>query len=113
MDAIKWSIQQVKRAIIIDYNNCQVSKSTKNYFDRNGLCLLDWPGNFPDLNPIGEVWNAMKKQACKEASRKLQLFDNVSSAWYSIKSETIMRLYDKIPRRVKAVYDAKGGPTSY
>ena len=55
----------------------------------------------------------MKKQACKGASRKSQLFDNVSSAWYSIKRETIMRLYDEMPRRVKAVYDAKGGPTLY
>ena len=113
MDAIQWYIQQVKRVIIIDNNNCHVSKSTKNYFDRNGLRLLDWPDNFPDLNPIGEVWNAMKKQACKGASRKSQLFGNVSSTWYNIKIETIMGLYNEMPRRVKAVYDAKGGPTLY
>ena len=28
----------------------------------NGIKVLDWPGNSPDLNAIGEVWNVMKKK---------------------------------------------------
>ncbi len=70
--------------------------------------LLDWPGNSPDLNPIEEVWNVMKKE-CKGASNKMRLFTNVSSSWYGLNKETIMGLYDEMPRRVKAEYDAKGG----
>lgn len=31
---------------------CHCAKSVTGWFSENIIQLLDWPGNFPDLNPI-------------------------------------------------------------
>ena len=40
---------------------CHNSRSTKQFLSKNGIEVLDWPGNLPDLNPTEEGWNVMKK----------------------------------------------------
>ena len=32
----------------------------KNWFDENGLPLVDWPSYPPDLNPTGHSWTVVK-----------------------------------------------------
>ena len=92
---------------------CHNSKSTKQFLSANNIEVLDWPGNSPDLNPIEEVWNVMKKKCGRLEKNRMALWEGVCSAWYSISRQTLMKLYDEMPDRVMAVYKAKGGATAY
>ena len=38
--------------------NC---KSTRIFLECKGIPILEWLGNSPDMNPIENTWNIMKK----------------------------------------------------
>lgn len=42
-----------------------------------------------------------------------QLYEILIEEWDKIPLETIQNLFDSIPRRIKAVLEANGGPTPY
>ena len=44
---------------------CHNSISTRRYSADAGVRLLDWPGNSPDLSPIENIWNLIKKRTGK------------------------------------------------
>ncbi|KAF8291840.1 hypothetical protein DL93DRAFT_2068795 [Clavulina sp. PMI_390] len=77
---------------------------------------MDWPPYSPDMNIIEHVWNLLEKRLrCKIPHPKntQQLWDSLEEAWWEIPSIQIRRLYESMPRRVKALHDAKGGHTKY
>ena len=41
---------------------CHKSKKVMKWFKNHNITLLEWPGNSPDLNPIENCWNYIKKQ---------------------------------------------------
>ena len=44
-----------------DLAPCHKSKSTKKWLTERNIEILPWPVNCPDLNPIENVWNDIKK----------------------------------------------------
>ena len=89
------------------------SNSTSRYIRDRGIEIVDWPGNSPDMNPIENIWNVMKKQIGKLPNNKTKLWNSICSVWYGIPRQTIMELYDSMPERIQAVCKEKGGPTKY
>ena len=55
-----------------DLAPCHNSKSTRIFLDCKGICLLELPGNSPDLNLIENVWNIMKIEIGKQMPSKLE-----------------------------------------
>ena len=92
------------------------SKLAKDWFQDNGVELLDWPAQSPDLNPIEHLWFHLKRRlgAYQDALKSmLELWERVQEEWEKIPKETCLELIRSMPRRVAAVLKAKGGYTKY
>jgi transposase len=77
---------------------------------------LDWPAQSPDLNPIEHLWSIVKRRLNQYDNPPKginQLWERVEEIWNKISSETCKTLIESMPRRIKAVLDAKGRWTDY
>ena len=67
-----------------DLAPCNSSNSTRIFLEYKGIPVLEWPGYLPDMNPIEDVWNIMRKEIgnpkpCKKkyVKRKYSVTPNV------------------------------------
>ncbi len=70
----------------------------------------------PDLNPIEHLWDVVEWDICimdKQPTNMQQLRDAIMSIWIKISEECFQHLVQSMPRRIKAVLKAKGGPNRY
>jgi len=97
-----------------DGASCHTSKLTMSFFEENSIKLLDWASQSPDLNPIEHVWQHMKVQLLKNPPKsKTDLKEKLLQIWEEIPLEFIQKLIMGMFKRSKAVYDSKGGHTTY
>jgi transposase len=92
------------------------SKKAQKWFQDNGITVLKWPGQSPDLNPIEHLWGHVKKQLqeySEPAHSVQQLWERVEREWEKIPKEVCQNLIESMPRRLAAVIRAKGGYTKY
>ncbi len=82
----------------------------------NEFTLLKWPPQSPDLNPIEHLWDVVEREIRimdVQPTNLQQLRDAIMSIWTKISEECLQHLVESMPRRIKAVLKAKGGPTQY
>lgn len=92
------------------------ARATKAYLEDQGIEVLPWPSQSPDLNPIEHVWNFLKVRIGlreKHPTSIHDLWDIVVEEWEKIPVDYIQRLYESMPSRIQAVLKAKGGHTKY
>ena len=90
------------------------TRSTQEFLANKKVRLLEWPGNFPDLNPIENVWSLVVKNLPLTLPKNVNdLWARVQQAWMLIPQPTIHSLYRSMRSRLLAVIAAKGGPTRY
>ncbi|XDV35461.1 hypothetical protein PO909_005404 [Leuciscus waleckii] len=93
------------------------AKITKEWLHNNSVTVLEWPSQSPDLNPIEHLWRDLKMAVHQRLPSNLtelhQLHDAIMSIWTKISEECFQHLVESMPRRIKAVLKAKGGPTRY
>lgn len=81
-----------------------------------GIRTIQWPARSPDLNPIENVWDILGRRIRKQNPRPsslAQLASALKTEWESIPQSHIQHLILSMTRRVRAVIEAKGGPTRY
>jgi transposase len=85
----------------------------KKLFDDHGLNVLEWPAQSPDLNLIEACWIEIKSKLKARYEDKTSLKSDIMEAWENLDDNFIRKLFISMPDRLKAVIDAKGGPTKY
>uniref|UniRef100_A0A9J8B1B1 HTH cro/C1-type domain-containing protein n=1 Tax=Cyprinus carpio carpio TaxID=630221 RepID=A0A9J8B1B1_CYPCA len=75
---------------------------------------VNWPANSPDLNPIENLWDIVKRKLRDARPNTLdELKAAIEASWASITPQQCHRLIASMPRRIEAVISAKGFPTKY
>ena len=97
---------------------CHKARNISNWFleHDNEFTVLKWPPQSPDLNPIEHLWDVVERELRAldvHPSNLHQLQDAILSIWANISKECYQHLVESMPRRIKAVLKAKGGPTPY
>jgi DDE superfamily endonuclease len=98
-----------------DNASCHTAASTRQWFEDNGIRVLKWPAQSPDINPIEHLWDRLKKavRELPQANNLDKLWDRVQTAWEAIQSEDCRKLVASMPERLAAVKAAKDGYTRY
>lgn len=90
------------------------SKIVTEWLQSNGVSVLKWPAQSPDLNPIENLWEIVdRKIRSRNYTNKADLIAAVNSEWQKIPMETISSLIGSMPRRCEAVLKNNGYPTKY
>ena len=93
------------------------SKLCRQYLQRKDhgvVVVMDFPPQFPDLNPIEHLWEHLKKDMTKYViTSQDTLWHAIIEWWNNLKPEIIHKFIESMPERVSAVVKAKGGYTKY
>ncbi|KAL0153139.1 hypothetical protein M9458_051560 [Cirrhinus mrigala] len=90
------------------------AKTTGKWFTDHGITVLNWPANSPDLNPIENLWDIVKRKLRDARPNTLdELKAAIEASWASITPQQCHRLIASMPRHIEAVISAKGFPTKY
>lgn len=90
------------------------ARITKQWFKDNGVNVLSWPAQSPDLNPIENLWEYVdRKLREKNYSKTTELFKALNEEWTNIPLDYVIRLVDSMQSRCRAVIASRGNPTKY
>ena len=119
------NILSTKLKMAMQLNGCRVfqqdsapahtCRAVKNWLTTNGVQVLEWPGNSPDLNPIENLWSIMKRHVRLYHPRNMQeLLYYIKRVWcQEISKELCQKLVRSMPNRLKTVKNSKGYATRY
>ena len=99
-----------------DLATCHTSKNVKKFMVKNNIKTLKWPGNSPDLNPIENLWEIVKKRLRKhDCTTKTKLTTTILQIWIEdTEIQNICKnLVDSMPNSVQKVIAARGGHRKY
>ncbi len=89
---------------------------TKDWLFDNGVTVLDWPAQSPDLNPIEHLWNEAERRLRhlpERATGREDLWEKLQDVWNGIEVDVCLKLIESMPERVNDVIKAKGGYTRW
>lgn len=93
---------------------CHRARSVKEWLALHNIEMVEWPGHSPDLNPIENVWNDMKRKMIKMPILSVDaLTENIRNLWTTMDRAYLTKLSDSMPKRIKAVLKVKGEMTKY
>ena len=107
-----------------DNASIHTSRLARQWFQDNGIDVLEWPPYSPDLNPIEHLWYRLKKNVyevrpdIEEVGGDVEhiqevLYNVLEQAWVRIEGSLMEGLVRSMERRVKAVIAADGWYTKY
>lgn len=108
---------RANRGMMLAQDNapCHTARATQGMLQLNQVRVIPWPSKSPDLNPIENVWDLLKRRI-----RKLPQQQNlrglgiiIQQAWQAIPQRYLQRYIISMRARCRAVIDAQGGHTRY
>ena len=94
---------------------CHTGAKAEEWFFENGIEVLSWAPESPDMNPIENCWILLKKEVIKlpAAKNREELKERIVAAWDNLakRTDVLQSLCDSMPSRVAELKKSKGGPT--
>lgn len=77
--------------------------------------VMETPASSPDLNPIENVWSAMKTylRTVVKPKKKDELVNGIKDFWETLTAEKCGKYIDHIHRVIPHVILSSGGPTQF
>ena len=95
---------------------CHRAKNAVNWKRQQGLNILPWPGQSPDMNPIENVWHILQQNMHKRSPKpgnKQDLMAALSAEWTNISQDVIDRWIETMGNRIQTLCEKRGGATKY
>ena len=117
-------IDQENRILQQDNAPCHTATRVKSYLANQRIKYLVWPACSPDLSPIENFWDLLKREIGEVdfpgpslSDKKAQLWNAIYEAFTRLQQEphltTVQNYYTSMPERMQAVVTANGGHTRY
>jgi hypothetical protein len=82
---------------------------TKEYLEKQKITFLSWPASSPDLNNIENRWSIIDNKLLKVTiNYPDELKNAIQTAWSDILNDTIRKLFESLPERIRQVIKHKG-----
>src|SRR5581483_1076585 len=102
-----WRFQQ-------DNDPKHTSRKAKNFLNENVPVLIDWPSNSPDINPIENLWELLKRNVEKRKPRNLEDLERyMVEEWEQIPDFVLQNLIDSMTTKFEEVIKLQGERINY
>jgi hypothetical protein len=82
---------------------------TQEYFRKKRVVQISWPASSPDLNIIENVWSIVDNEVLKFNIKNTDdLKTALKTVWTEISNDTIGKLFESMPGRLRQVINSKG-----
>ncbi|MBW0565231.1 hypothetical protein O181_104946 [Austropuccinia psidii MF-1] len=115
MEQAPWIHGRHRLLLMEDNAPIHTAQARTDWRNWHNIIKLNWPAHSPDLNPIENVWKAMKSQISKLYQPQMveELCHAINAAWTDFHVNLLNGLFHSMPQWMVMVIKMNGGPTSY
>lgn len=100
------------------YQQDNASPHTANtsqvWFHNHGIDLIDWPAWSPDLNPIENLWNDLKRRVYAHHAQTMEELEHwIGVEWQATDLSFISHICKSMPHRLQLLLENQGHKISY
>ena len=91
------------------------SRLAQNFFARHGINWWRTPAEYPDMNPIENLWHELKEFIRREIKpqSKEELIDGIGSFWENVNTHKCRRYINHLNKVLPKAIEVNGEPTGY
>lgn len=116
---LDWYGMDIKKTRLLqDSDPKHMAVAARIWYEKNGVEVLDWPTNSPDLNPIENIWSFLKQELNRiypEPAKSIEeLWNRIEVTWdRPVMNEFAKKVIYSMPKRCALILKNKGGKIGY